>query len=117
MAMTITAFLAYLLIGGYFIIERSLRKGEKALSLRTGEFDRGSSKVILTSGLISVLLVVLAPVLNAHQIVSPDLQLGYPFKPGNPGWIGSQNPGVRIQKGADFWILTPEFYSRQSFPL
>jgi hypothetical protein len=44
--MTITTVLAYLLIICYFIVERLLRKGEKALSLQASESDRGSSKVI-----------------------------------------------------------------------
>lgn len=50
--MAITTLLTYLLIIGYFVIERSLRKGEPALSLNTGEFDRGSSKAILIKGTI-----------------------------------------------------------------
>lgn len=66
--MTITAVLAYLLIICYFVVERLLRKGEKALSLQTGASDRGSSKVIWISGLLSITLVLLAPVLNAYQI-------------------------------------------------
>jgi protein-S-isoprenylcysteine O-methyltransferase Ste14 len=64
----ITTALAYLLIVCYFIVERLLRKGEKALSLQAGEADRGSSEVIWVSVLFSILLVLLAPVLNAHQI-------------------------------------------------
>ncbi|GAB4380697.1 MAG: hypothetical protein Kow00121_37450 [Elainellaceae cyanobacterium] len=66
--MTTTTVLAYLLIICYFIIERSLRQGEKALSLQAGEADRGSSKLIWISGLLGILLVLLAPMLNAYRI-------------------------------------------------
>ncbi|MEO0536853.1 MAG: isoprenylcysteine carboxylmethyltransferase family protein [Cyanobacteria bacterium P01_A01_bin.123] len=66
--MTTTAFLAYLLIIGYFVVERSLRKGEQALSLQAGEADCNSSRIIWMSGLFSIFLVLLAPTLNAHGI-------------------------------------------------
>jgi protein-S-isoprenylcysteine O-methyltransferase Ste14 len=78
--MTTTTVLAYLLILSYFIIERLLRKGEKALSLQVGKADQGSSKVIWISGLLSILLVLLAPILNAHQI-------GY-WDNAYVGWVG-----------------------------
>jgi protein-S-isoprenylcysteine O-methyltransferase Ste14 len=66
--MIITAILAYLLIICYFVIERWLRKGEKALSLQAGEFDRGSSKIILFSGLLGIVLILLAVILNIYEI-------------------------------------------------
>ncbi len=62
--MTITAFLAYLLIICYFIIERLLRKGKKAISLKAGESDRGSSQIIWISGLFSIFLILSAPILK-----------------------------------------------------
>jgi protein-S-isoprenylcysteine O-methyltransferase Ste14 len=66
--MTTTAILAYLLIIFYFVIERLLRKGEKALSLQAGEFDRGSSKIIWISGLLGIFLIFLAAILNVYEI-------------------------------------------------
>jgi len=66
--MTITTILAYLLIVCYFVIERKLRKGEKARSLTVGPFDQGSSQIMWTSGLFSIMLVLVAPVLNAYQL-------------------------------------------------
>lgn len=66
--MTTTTVLAYLLIICYFVIERLLRKGEKALSLQAGKSDRGSSRVIWISGLLSIFLVLFAPILNTYQI-------------------------------------------------
>jgi protein-S-isoprenylcysteine O-methyltransferase Ste14 len=63
-----TTVLAYLLIICYFVIERLLRKGNQALSLKPGDFDRGSSKVIWISGLFSLLLLIVVPVLNAREL-------------------------------------------------
>lgn len=78
--MTSKTVLAYLLIAGYFVMERLLRQGDKALSLQAGEFDQGSSKVIWISGLLGIFLIVLAPLLNVNQI--GDWDNGY-F-----GWLG-----------------------------
>lgn len=78
--MTITIVSAYLLIAGYFVMERSLRKGKQALNLLPGEADAGSSQVLWIGGAISILLVIAAPVLNIYQI-------GY-WSHANIGWIG-----------------------------
>lgn len=66
--MTITIVLAYILILCYFVMERSLRKGKQALNLKPGVADAGSSQVLWVSGIISTLLVISAPILNAYQI-------------------------------------------------
>ncbi|MBP0015928.1 MAG: isoprenylcysteine carboxylmethyltransferase family protein [Cyanobacteria bacterium SBLK] len=66
--MTITIVLAYILILCYFVMERSLRKGKQALNLKPGVADAGSSQVLWVSGIISILLVISAPILNAYQI-------------------------------------------------
>lgn len=66
--MTITIVLAYILIACYFVMERSLRKGKQALNLKPGAADAGSSQVLWVSGVISILLVIVAPILNAYQI-------------------------------------------------
>lgn len=102
--MTITSVLAYVLVVCYFVIERLLRKGEKALSLQTGEADRGSSKVIWISGLLSIALVLIAPVLNAYQI-------GY-WNSMYAGWVG-----VSLMLGGlslRYWAAKTlgEFYTR-----
>ncbi|MEM9088344.1 MAG: isoprenylcysteine carboxylmethyltransferase family protein [Cyanobacteria bacterium P01_F01_bin.53] len=78
--MTITIALAYLLILGYFVIERSLRQGTQALSLNRGIADAGSSKVLWLSGAMSLLLVIAAPTLNAYS-------MGY-LRNARVGWIG-----------------------------
>jgi protein-S-isoprenylcysteine O-methyltransferase Ste14 len=66
--MTTTAVLAYFTIAFYFVIERWLRKGENALNLHAGAFDRGSSRILWLSGVLNIMLVLVAPVLNANQI-------------------------------------------------
>lgn len=78
--MTISAALAYVLIAFYFMIERSLRKGKPALSLKPKETDAGSSQVLWISGVISILLVIFAPALNIYQIGCWDQV--------NVGWLG-----------------------------
>ncbi|NER84041.1 MAG: isoprenylcysteine carboxylmethyltransferase family protein [Leptolyngbya sp. SIO1D8] len=66
--MTITTILAYLLIIGYFVMERLLRKGQQALNLKPGEADAGSSQMLWICGVVSILLVIAAPILNTYQI-------------------------------------------------
>jgi protein-S-isoprenylcysteine O-methyltransferase Ste14 len=78
--MTITTVSAYLLIAGYFVVERSLRKGKQALNLKPGTADAGSSQVLWISGVMSILLVIAAPVLNIYQI-------GY-WSHATIGWLG-----------------------------
>jgi protein-S-isoprenylcysteine O-methyltransferase Ste14 len=78
--MTITTFLAYLLIACYFVLERMLRKGKQALKLKPGRADAGSSQLLLISGVISILLFSAAPILNAYAI-------GY-WSLVNVGWLG-----------------------------
>lgn len=78
--MTITMISAYLLIAGYFVLERSLRKGEQALNLKPKVADAGSSQVLWISGVISILIVIAAPILNTYQV-------GY-WSCTNVGWLG-----------------------------
>lgn len=78
--MTITIALAYILIVCYFVMERSLRKGKQALNLKPGEVDAGSSQALWISGVISILLVIAAPTLNAYGVGD--------WSYGNIGWWG-----------------------------
>ncbi len=64
----ITTILAYFLIACYFIVERTLRKGEQALSLQPDSSDRNSSYLMWANGLFSILLVLLAPILNFYNL-------------------------------------------------
>ena len=78
--MMLTTILAYSLILSYFVIERSLRKHSAALSLKAEANDRGSSRLILISGMINIVLALLAPALNAAKI-------GF-WKLGYGCWLG-----------------------------
>jgi protein-S-isoprenylcysteine O-methyltransferase Ste14 len=78
--MTITTILTYLLIVGYFAIERSLRKGQPALNLQPGLADAGSSQVLLIGGLINLMLAIAAPILNSYQLGN--------WQPVSIGWLG-----------------------------
>jgi protein-S-isoprenylcysteine O-methyltransferase Ste14 len=78
--MTITTVLAYTLIACYFVMERSLRKGKQALNLKPGAADAGSSQALWVSGVISIMLVIAAPIFNAYGV-------GY-WHYGNVGWLG-----------------------------
>ena len=66
--MTIPTILVYVSILGYLAIERSLRKGDAALSLKAETSDRGSSKILLLSGLLNLLLLLVVPILNGKGI-------------------------------------------------
>jgi hypothetical protein len=78
--MTITTVLTYTLIACYFVMERSLRKGKQALNLKPGAADAGSSQALWVSGVISIMLVIAAPLFNAYGV-------GY-WHYGNVGWLG-----------------------------
>lgn len=78
--MTATMYCAYIFIACYFVIERSLRKGQKALNLKPEDIDAGSSQLLWLGGIINLLLFVSAPVLNAHQF-------GY-WRNSTIGWLG-----------------------------
>jgi protein-S-isoprenylcysteine O-methyltransferase Ste14 len=67
-----TSGLAYLLIGVYFVIERSLRKGETALNLKASNTDEGSSRLLWGSSVVGLLGLLLAPILNAYGMFGID---------------------------------------------
>jgi|SRR5262245_31672009 len=60
--------IAYLLIGSFLALQRSLRQGEEAKSLRVEQFDRGSTRLIGQAFLLAILASIIAPILNAFQI-------------------------------------------------
>lgn len=78
--MTTTTFLAYFLMICYLIIERLLRKGQKARSFRAGVSDRGSSQIMYFYMSFSAVLMLLAPVLNVYKIGSWNIVY--------VGWLG-----------------------------
>jgi protein-S-isoprenylcysteine O-methyltransferase Ste14 len=102
--MTVTTISAYLLIGCYFVMERSLRKGKQALDLKPGLSDAGSSQVLWIGGVVSILLVITAPLLNTFGV-------GYWNQPSF-GWLGLilMLNGLSIR----YWAAKTlgEFYTR-----
>jgi len=102
--MTITTASAYLLIVSYFVIERSLRKGQQTLNLNPGLADAGSSKLLWLSGIISILLMMAAPALNHYQIGN----INFFFI----GWIGLFFMFLGL--GMRYWAakVLGEFYTR-----
>lgn len=61
----LTTIGAYVLIGVFFFFEGRLRQGQKAKSLAAGHYDRGSTTWIGAAFGVSVLVLLLAPLLNA----------------------------------------------------
>ena len=72
---------AYLLIGCFLVLQRAMRQGEQAKSLHSGQFDRGSTKLIGKAFIIAILVLIAAPALNAFQI-------GPLSKGAAVGWAG-----------------------------
>jgi protein-S-isoprenylcysteine O-methyltransferase Ste14 len=58
----------YVLLAGFLVIERLLRRGHAALTLKPGAADRGSTLFVGLSFGVGLLAVVLAPLLNADAI-------------------------------------------------
>jgi protein-S-isoprenylcysteine O-methyltransferase len=76
----ITTLTAYLLVVIFFILEGRVRQGQAAKSFAAGEHDRGSTRRIGTAFGLSILLLLLAPLLNF-------LKLGGVIPPGL-AWAG-----------------------------
>ena len=55
---------AYSLIGCFFVVERLLRKGKDARSLKEGLADRGSTRAVGTAFGLALLALLVAPLLN-----------------------------------------------------
>lgn len=85
-------------------MERLLRKGEQALSLQGGESDRGSSRILWSSGLFNLLVIFLAPIFNSYHI-------GF-WDNTSVGWIGLalMIGGIALR----YWAAKTlgEFYTR-----
>jgi len=59
---------AYLLIGCFLVLQRAMRQGEQAKSIRPEQFDRGSTRLIGRAFILAILVMIAAPVSNAFQI-------------------------------------------------
>jgi len=76
-----TTIAAYLLIISFIVIERRLRRGEKAISMAAGEADRSSTHRLGRAFGLAFILMLLAPLLNYFK-------LGYWARGWFPGWLG-----------------------------
>jgi protein-S-isoprenylcysteine O-methyltransferase Ste14 len=64
-----TTICAYALIGVFFLgVERRMRKGKEAKSLRAGHFDRGSTWLIGVTVMVIFVSLLAGPVLNHFQV-------------------------------------------------
>lgn len=66
--LSITEVLADFLVIAYFVVERLLRKGERARSLQADQQDRGSSYLLLSVGFVNILIIFLAPIFNQYGL-------------------------------------------------
>jgi protein-S-isoprenylcysteine O-methyltransferase Ste14 len=77
----LTNVVSYLLIGVFLVLQRVLRQGEQARSLRPSQEDKGTTRLIVTAFGLSLLALILAPLLNAFEVAR--LDFGFPV-----GWVG-----------------------------
>jgi protein-S-isoprenylcysteine O-methyltransferase Ste14 len=66
--MTATVVAAYVLLGGFLVLQRVMRRGEQARSLRAPPADRGSTRLLGVAFGLGILALVAAPALNAHGL-------------------------------------------------
>jgi len=64
--MTATVVAAYVLLGGFLILQRVMRRGEEARSLRPSPADRGSTSLLGAAFGLGILALAAAPALNAR---------------------------------------------------
>ena len=77
----LTNVVSYLLLGSFLVLQRVLRRGEQARSLRPSQEDRGSTRLLGLAFGFSILALLLAPLLNHFEVAR--LDLGFPV-----GWVG-----------------------------
>ena len=77
----LTNVVSYLLIGSFLVLQRVLRRGEQARSLRPNQEDKGTTRLIGLAFGLSILALILAPLLNRFEAAR--LDLGFPV-----GWVG-----------------------------
>src|SRR5215831_5528140 len=77
----LTNIVSYLLIGFFLVLQRVLRQGEQARSLRPNQEDEGTTRLIGMAFGFSLLALMLAPLLNSFEVAR--LDFGFPV-----GWVG-----------------------------
>ena len=79
--MSLAVVVAFALLSGFLILQRIMRRGEQARSLRALPADRGSTGLLGAAFGLGLLGLAAAPVLNAYRVADMDLGPGV-------GWIG-----------------------------
>jgi protein-S-isoprenylcysteine O-methyltransferase len=77
----LTTFVSYLLLGSFLVLQRVLRRGEQAKSLRPNQEDKGTTRLLGLAFGFSILALILAPLLSSFEVAH--LDLGFPL-----GWVG-----------------------------
>jgi protein-S-isoprenylcysteine O-methyltransferase Ste14 len=77
----LTNVVSYLLIGFFLVLQRVLRRGEQARSLRPNQEDKGTTRLIGMAFAFSLLALLLAPLLNRFEVAR--LDIAFPV-----GWVG-----------------------------
>jgi protein-S-isoprenylcysteine O-methyltransferase len=72
---------AFVLLGGFLVLQRVLRRGEQARSLQPSAADRGSTQLLGAAFGLGLLALAAGPALNAYGIA--DMRLGPAV-----GWVG-----------------------------
>jgi protein-S-isoprenylcysteine O-methyltransferase len=77
--MPTTLVVAYALLGGFLVLQRLMRRGEQARSLRPPPADRGSTRLLGTAFGLGLLALAAAPALNASGIahIGPGAVVGW----------------------------------------
>jgi protein-S-isoprenylcysteine O-methyltransferase len=69
----LTTVVAWSLLVGFLVLQRVLRRGEQARSLRAGPADRGSTRLVGAAFGLGLLALAVAPLLNAWGVAAMDL--------------------------------------------
>ena len=77
----LTNLISYVLIGFFLALQRVLRRGEQARSLRPNQDDKGTTRLLGMAFGFSLLALILAPSLNSFEVAR--LEFGFPV-----GWVG-----------------------------
>jgi len=79
--MPTSVVVAFALLGGFLVLQRVMRRGEQARSLRAAPEDRGSTRLLGAAFGLGILALAAAPALNAYGVA--DMDLGPVV-----GWVG-----------------------------
>jgi protein-S-isoprenylcysteine O-methyltransferase len=75
----LTTVVAWMLLAGFMVLQRVMRRGEQARSLQASAADRGSTRLLGAAFLLGALALAAGPVLNAQGIAaaSPEAVIGW----------------------------------------